>query len=100
VGVCYVDACMIKKFSEYKILSYSSAEIKFMVWFTLVLDHLLILLKFKVDQLEMDIFGSHLCNFHATHSCLIHVVNYVDIVTIDGSSYDKCDIDHFDPMLM
>ena len=29
-----------------------------------------------------------LCNFHATHPYLIHVTNFVNVVSIDGSSYN------------
>ena len=29
-----------------------------------------------------------LCNFHATHPYLIYVANFVNVVIIDGSSYN------------
>ena len=47
------------------------------------------LIKIKLDQLKIDMYRSHSCNFHATHFIidLCHLVMLI-LVIIDGFSYD------------
>lgn len=50
--------------------------------------------------MKIHLFGLYFMLFYAVHPYLIHIINSAYIVTINGSSYIKCNKGQFDIVLV